>query len=167
MCKSSDKDLAGKWGDEWQLVDAEAHSDPHSTSPPGRRIAHPECGHPGDAMALFIVLIVGLVVGQTWWDWRETQRESALPQWIGGLALAGMVAAALTGVGSMGSVLYQHALSELQGPSSSAFFWPEAAFLVCGLGVIVVAIRKKSVRTLLFIAGVLAFALWLGMTLYS
>ncbi|HEV2288411.1 MAG TPA: hypothetical protein VGR81_05595 [Candidatus Acidoferrales bacterium] len=118
-------------------------------------------------MALFIVLIVGLVVGQTWWDWRETQRKSALPQWIGGLALAGMVAAVVTGLGSMGSVLYQHALSELQGPSSSAFFWPEAGFLVCGLAVVVIATRKKSVRTLLFVAAILALALWLGMTLYS
>ncbi|MFZ0212220.1 MAG: hypothetical protein WBE20_01455 [Candidatus Acidiferrales bacterium] len=118
-------------------------------------------------MALFIVLIVALVVGQTWWDWREAQRKSALPQWIGGLALAGMVAAALTGVGSMSSVLYQHTLSELQGASASALFWPEAGFLICGLAVIVAAVRKKSIRALLLVAGVLVFALWLGVALYS
>ena len=47
-------------------------------------------------MALFAIFIVALVVGLAWWDWREIERESGLPKWIGSLALAGIVAASLT-----------------------------------------------------------------------
>ena len=113
-------------------------------------------------MALFIVLIVALVVGLTWWDWREVQRQEALPDWAAGAALAGMLGAALTGVTSMGSILYQRSLGELQTGLGSGMFWPELAFLAVCLGVILLAVRKKSARALLLLAGILAFALWLG-----
>ncbi|MGB7023978.1 MAG: hypothetical protein WBD73_09285 [Candidatus Acidiferrales bacterium] len=118
-------------------------------------------------MALFVVLIVALVIGQTLWDWRDTKRGSAPPYWVGGLALAGLLAATISGANSMGSVLYQHTVGELQSGSGSGMFWGEAAFLLCGLGLIVVALRKKSARTLLLVAGVLSFALWLGISLYA
>lgn len=120
-----------------------------------------------ELMALFVVLIVALVVGQTLWDWRDTKRGSAPPYWVGGLALAGLLAATLSGANSMGSVLYEHTVGELQAGSGAGMFWAEAAFLFCGLGVIVVALHKKSARTLLLVAGVLSFALWLGISLYA
>ncbi len=118
-------------------------------------------------MALFVVLIVALVIGQTFWDWRDTKRGPAPPYWVGGLALAGLLAATLSGANSMGSVLYEHTVGELQSGSGGGMFWAEAAFLLCGLGVIVAAVRKKSVRTLLLVASVLSFALWLGFSLYA
>jgi|SRR5579864_1240095 len=116
-------------------------------------------------MAFFIVLIVALVVGLTWWDWREVQRQAALPDWAAGAALAGMLGAALTGITSMGSVLYVRTVSELQTGFGSGMFWPQLLFLLFSLGVIIIAVRKKSARTLLLLAGILAFALWLGFTL--
>jgi hypothetical protein len=116
-------------------------------------------------MALFTILIVALVVGLTWWDWRDVERESGLPHWIGGLALAGLAAASLTGFSSMGSVLYAHTVSELQAGFGSPSFWPQSMFLLCGLGLIVLSVRKKSVRTLLALAGVLTFGLLLGLAL--
>lgn len=118
-------------------------------------------------MALFVILIVALIIGQTWWDWRDVQREAALPHWVGGLALAGILAASLSGATSMGSLLYQHTVGELRTGFGSSMFWVEFIFLVCGLAVIVTALRKKSARTLLLVAGVLAFAFWLGLALYS
>lgn len=118
-------------------------------------------------MALFTICIVALVVGLTWWDWRDVERESGLPQWVGGLALAGIVAASLTGFTSMGSILYAHTVSELQAGFGSASFWPEAAFLLCGLVLIVVSVRKKSMRSLFLLAGVLTFGLLLGFVLYA
>jgi hypothetical protein len=116
-------------------------------------------------MALFAIFIVALVVGLTWWDWRDIERESGLPKWIGGLALAGIVAASLTGFGSMGSILYAHTVGELQTGFGSGSFWPECVFLLCGLGVITLSVRKKSPRTLLVLAGVLTFGLMLGLAL--
>ncbi len=118
-------------------------------------------------MALFAIFIVALVVGLTWWDWRDIERESGLPQWIGGLALAGIAAASLTGFTSMGSILYAHTVSELQAGFGSPSFWPESMFLLCGLAVIIVSVRKKSVRTLLVLASVLTFGLLLGLALYA
>lgn len=116
-------------------------------------------------MAFFIVLIVALVVGLTWWDWRDVQRQQALPDWATGAALAGMVGAALIGITSMGSVLYDHSASELQTSLGSGMFLPQLIFLTIGLGVILLAVRKKSARTLLLLAGILMVALWLGFTL--
>jgi uncharacterized membrane protein len=116
-------------------------------------------------MALFIVLIVALVVGLTWWDWREVQRREALPDWAAGAALAGMLGAAFTCVTSIGSILYLRTLGDLQASLGSGTFWPQLAFLVVGLGIILLAVRKKSVRTLLLLAGILALALWLGFAL--
>lgn len=118
-------------------------------------------------MALFTILIVALVVGLTWWDWRDLQRKSGFPQWIGSLALAGIVAACFTGFTSMSSILYAHTVGELRAGFGSAAFWPEAAFLLCGLAVILAAVRKKSPRSLLLLAGVLTLALALGITLYA
>ena len=118
-------------------------------------------------MAIFVVLIVALVIGQTFWDWRDVKRGPAPPYWIGGLALAGLLAATLSGTHSMGSVLYGHTVGELQAGSGAGMFWAEVLFLLCGLGVIVAAVRKKSVRTLLLVAGVLSFALWLRISLYA
>lgn len=118
-------------------------------------------------MALFAIFIVALVVGFTWWDWRDLQRKSGFPQWVGSLALAGIVAACMTGFTSMSSILYAHTVGELQAGFGSSAFWPEAAFLFCGLGVIVAATRKKSIRTLLLLAAVLIVGLVLGIALYS
>lgn len=119
-------------------------------------------------MAVFVVLILALVIGQTWWDWRDVQRTSRLPQWASGLAVAGMVASALAGAtSSMGAMFYQHTVSELQSGFGAGMFWAESAFLLCGMGVIVAAVRKKSVRSLLLVAGVLSFAVWLGISLYA
>jgi hypothetical protein len=118
-------------------------------------------------MALFAILIVALVVGLTWWDWRDIERESGLPQWIGGLALAGIAAASLTGFTSMGSILYAHTVGELQAGFGSPSFWPQCVFLLCGLGVIILSVRKKSMRTLMLLAGVLTFGLVLGLALLA
>jgi len=118
-------------------------------------------------MALFAIFIVALVVGFTWWDWRDVQRKSALPKWTGSLALAGTVAACVTGFTSMSSVLYVHTVGELRAGFGSAAFWPEAAFLLCGLSVVLLAVRKKSARTLLLLAAVLTFGIVLGITLYA
>ena len=116
-------------------------------------------------MALFILLIVALVAGLTWWDWREVQRREALPDWANGAALAGMVGAALMGITSMGSALYARTVGELRTGLGFGMFLPQLVFLAIGLGVILLAVRKKSARTLLLLAGILIVALWLGITL--
>ncbi len=116
-------------------------------------------------MALFILLIVAVVIGQTWLDWRDTQRQIAIPHWASGLALAGVVAASMTTATSMASFIYQDTVGEWASGFGSSFFWPQLGFLLCAMGVIVLAVRKKRVRMLLFLTGLLTAAFWLGMAL--
>ena len=46
-----------------------------------------------DAVALFVLILVGVVVGQTWLDWRDSLKKWRIPDWAKGTGLAGVVAA--------------------------------------------------------------------------
>ncbi len=118
-------------------------------------------------MALFIILIVAVVIGQTWLDWRDAQRQITIPHWASGLALAGVVGASMTTATSMASFVYQDTIGEWASGFGSSLFWPQLGFLLCAMGVIVVAVRKKRMRILLFLAALLTAGLWLGMVLFT
>jgi hypothetical protein len=49
-------------------------------------------------MALFVIVVMGIIVTQTWLDWRHTQKVWMIPAWAKGVALAGVVAVSLTAV---------------------------------------------------------------------
>ena len=116
-------------------------------------------------MALFVLVVVGLVIAQTWFDWRDAKRSWVVPEWAKGMALAGAIAASLTTATSYASSW----LVESSGHSGSVFnerlFWPELGFLLCGMAVIVVAVRKKRLRLMLILTAVLTVAFWIGMTM--
>ncbi len=119
-------------------------------------------------MALFVLVLVGLVVGQTWLDWRETRKDWIIPEWAKGLALAGVVAISLTAVTSFASEWLQDDAGQWTSGFGSRFFWAELVFLFVVLGMIVVAARKKHLRWLLIVASVItAAAFWFGMSLFS
>jgi hypothetical protein len=117
-------------------------------------------------VALFVMLIVGVVVVQTWLDWRDARKEWVLPNWAKGLALAGALGALLTAVTSSASFLMQDAAGEWSG-FGSRLFWPELGFLLCALAVILFAVRKKRMRVLLVLSALLIVAFWLGMVFSS
>jgi hypothetical protein len=48
---------------------------------------------------------------------------------------------------------------------NARLFWPELGFLLCGMAVIVVAVRKKRLRLMLILTAVLTAAFWIGMTM--
>lgn len=114
-------------------------------------------------MALFVLAIVGVVVGLTWLDWRDTAKTWVVPDWAKGLALAGVVAVTLTALTAFASSWIQDGASQWDGGLSSHLFWPEFAFLLCSMGVIISAVRKKRLRILIVLAVVLTAAFWLGM----
>lgn len=119
-------------------------------------------------MALFVLVLVGLVVAQTWADWREARKDWAIPEWAKGMALAGVVAVSLTAATSFATVWLQDDAGQWTGGLGSRFFWLELAFLLCVLGIIVFAARKKRLRIMLVVTGIVAAAaFWLGMTLFS
>jgi hypothetical protein len=120
-------------------------------------------------VALFVLLIVGVVVAQTWLDWRDTKKTWVVPDWAQGLALAGVVGAVITAGVSFASFWMQQGPG--QGASALGFgsrlFWPEAGFLLCALGVVVAAARRKRLKLLLVLSGLLLGAFWLGFVITS
>jgi hypothetical protein len=115
-------------------------------------------------VALFVVLVVGVVVAQTWMDWRDAKRNFVIPEWAKGVALAGIVGVGLTTAMSFASVWLQDASGQWAG-AGSRLFWPELGLLVCAMGIIVAAIQKKRMRLMLLLMGLLVEAFWLGLTL--
>lgn len=116
-------------------------------------------------MALFVLVVAALVVAQTWLDWRDAKKGWVVPEWAKGLALAGAVAASLTAATSFASFWLEDPSNASSGTFNSAMFWPELGFLLCAMGVIIVAVRKKRLRLMLLLTGVLTAAFWIGMSL--
>jgi len=118
-------------------------------------------------VALFVVVIVGLVVAQTWLDWRDARKNWIVPEWVKGLALAGVVAVSLTVATSFASVWLQGAAGQLTNGGGSGLFWPQLGFLLCAMGIIIATLRKKRLRLMLILTTLLTLAFWLGMSLSS
>ena len=116
-------------------------------------------------MALFVVVVVGLVVAQTWFDWRDAKKGWVLPEWAQGMALAGAVAASLTAASSFASYWLQDSAGSSRSLFNAQTFWPELGFLLCSMAVIIIAIRKKRLRLMMILTGVLIAAFWIGMTI--
>lgn len=117
-------------------------------------------------MALFVLFIVGVVVMQTWLDWRNARKDWVLPDWAKGLALAGALGALLTAVTASASFLMQDAAGEWGG-GRSGLFWPELGFLLCAMAIVIFAVRRKRMRVLLALSALLIAAFWLGMLFSS
>ena len=118
-------------------------------------------------MALFVVVVVGLVVAQTWLDWRDARKSWVVPEWVKGTALAGVVAVSLTAATSFASVWLQDSAGQWTSGIGSGLIWPQLGFLLCAMGLIVATLRKKRLRLMLVLTTLLTLAFWLGMTLSS
>ena len=118
-------------------------------------------------MALFVIAVVALVVAQTWLDWRDARKSWVVPEWVKGLALAGVVGVSLTAATSFASVWMQDSAGQWTTGMGSGLFWPQMGFLLCAMGIIIATLRKKCLRLMLILTALLTFAFWLGMTLSS
>jgi hypothetical protein len=134
----------------------------------GRGIAISVLSSCGGYVALFVLILVGLVVALTWTDWRDARKDRMMPEWAKGMALAGAVAVSLTAATSFASVWLQDDAGQWTGGFGSRFFWLESLFLLGVLGLIVAAARKKRLRLMLAVTGIFAAAaFWLGVILFS
>ena len=116
-------------------------------------------------VAFFALLVVGVVVAETWLDLRDTQKHSMISDWAKGLALAGVLTVSLTAAASFASAWLEDAAGQWSGGFRSLFFWPELGFLLCAAGGIALTAREKRLGPLLILAGVLIAAFWVGMML--
>lgn len=118
-------------------------------------------------MALFVLLIVGVVVAQTWMDWRDTKKDWKVPQWAQGLALAGVVAICMTEATSFASVWMRDSAGQWSAGIESRLIAPEVGFLLCAMGIIIASVRKKKLRMMVVMTGILMALFWLGIKLTS
>jgi hypothetical protein len=115
-------------------------------------------------VALFVLVVIGIVVAQTWLDWRDTRRGWVLPEWAKGLALAAVVAISLTSATSFASSWLEGESGNWSTDLSSRRTWFELGFVVCSMGMIVLGARKKRLRVPLLMAGIAAAVIcWMGM----
>ncbi len=116
-------------------------------------------------MALFVIVVIGLVVAQTWRDWRDTKRNWVVPDWAKGLALAAVAAISLTSATSFASSVLAGEAGNWTADLSSRQAWFEMGFVVCTMGLIVLGAHKKRLRLAIFMAGIAAAIIcWVGMT---
>jgi hypothetical protein len=116
-------------------------------------------------VALFVLILVGLVVGQTWVDWRDSKRAWVVPDWAKGMALGGVIAVSLAAATSFASIWLRDEGGQWTGGFGSRIFFLDAGFLLAMMGVIVFAARRKWLRLILLLASMLVAALCLGMAL--
>jgi hypothetical protein len=119
----------------------------------------------GGGVALFVLVVLGLVVSQTWLDWRETERNWVVPDWAKGLALAAVAAISLASATSFASSWLLGETDTWSSELTSRRLWFQLGFVVCTMGLIVVGAHKKRLRLALFMAGIAAAIIcWVGMT---
>lgn len=118
-------------------------------------------------MALFVMAVVGLVVAQTWLDWRDARKDFVVPEWAKGIALAGFVGACLTAATSFASTWLEDSAGQWSSSLPGRLFWPELGFLLCAMGIIIAAVRKKRLRLMLLLTALLIEIFWLGATFWS
>jgi uncharacterized membrane protein len=115
-------------------------------------------------VALFVLLVVGAVVAQTWLDWRDTRKGSLIPDWARGMALASVLAISLTLAASYASALIEGS-DHLSSGVGSRLFWPDIGFLVCTMGFVIAAARNKRSRWMFVASAIVVGAFWLGLSI--
>ena len=118
-------------------------------------------------MGLFVLIIVGVVVAQTWLDWRKSTSARVLPEWAKGIALGGVFAVSIAAMTSFATGWMQDPAAQLPTAMESRAFWPEAGLLTLVAGAIVLVARKKRMGWILLLAGLVVGAFWIGMSFGS
>jgi len=119
----------------------------------------------GEGVALFVLILVGIVVAQTWFDWGDAKKVWSVPDWGKGIALGGLIAVSLAASSDFASVWIQGEAGDLTGGFGSARLWLELICFLSMVGIFVYGIRKKRLRLTMLLGGVLIAAMVLGMAL--
>lgn len=114
-------------------------------------------------LGLFVLIIVGLVVAQTWYDWRKNSKELALPEWAKGVALGGVLAICLAALTSYAIGWMQESAMQSASPTASWRLWPELALLAVSGSAIFLMTRKRRWHWLMLLVGMVFAAFCIGM----
>src|SRR5579863_5128581 len=84
----------------------------------------------GGRVAVFVLILVAVVVAQTWFDWRDTKRVRVIPEWAKGVALGGLLAVSLAAATSVAAVWLREDAGQWSGALNSRLIWPEVVFVI-------------------------------------
>lgn len=112
-------------------------------------------------MALFVLLIVGVVIALTWVDWRDAHKQALIPEWAKGAAFGSVLAISLALASSYASAWIEGTV-HFATDTGSRMLWPEIGFLLVTMGFGVAAVRSKRFRWMFVAAGILVGVLWIG-----
>ena len=116
-------------------------------------------------MALLVLILVGIVVIQTWFDWGDAKKGWSVPDWGKGIALGGLMAVSLAASSAFASVWIRQEAGDWRGGFGSSRFWLELVCSLAMLGILVYGIRKKRLRLTMLLGCALIAAMVLGMVL--
>ena len=116
-------------------------------------------------MALFVLILVAIVVAQTWFDWGDTKKGWSVPDWGKGLALGGLIAVSLAASSAFASVWMREEAGDWTAGFSSPRFWLELSCFLAMVGIGAYGIRKKRLRLTMLVGCALIAAMVLGMAL--
>ena len=118
-------------------------------------------------MGLFILIIVGIVVAQTWHDWKKNSMDWVLPEWAKGVALGGVFAITIAALTSYATAWIQDPPTQLGGMLESHAFWPQVGLVGISVAIVILMTRKRRLPWMLLLAGMILAAFWVGMVLGS
>jgi hypothetical protein len=118
-------------------------------------------------LGLFVLIIIGTVVAQTWYDWRKNSKDWVLPEWVRGVALGGVLAVSTAGLSSFAAGWMQDPHPQLGGMLESRALWPQVCLFAVSASVILLMARKRRLPWLFLLAGMVLAAFWIGTVLGS
>lgn len=116
-------------------------------------------------LGLFILIIVSVVVAQTWHDWRKSSKDWILPEWARGVALGGVLAISLAAATSFASAWIQDPATQWSDALESSVFWPQVGLVAVAGTVIFLMARKRRLPWMLLLAGLVLGAFWIGIAI--
>lgn len=118
-------------------------------------------------MGLLVLVIIGIVVAQTWYDWRKNSKDWVLPEWVRGVALGGVLAVSTAGLSSFAAGWIGEPHAQLGGMLTSHTLWPQVGLVAVSATVILLMARQRRLPWLLLLAGMVLAAFWIGTVLGS
>lgn len=119
-------------------------------------------------MALFVLIIVAIVVYQTWKDWSLLSKNWVIPDWVRGIALGGMLAISIAAVSSYATAWIEDPAARFgDNAISSHMLWAQIGLVAISGTVILLMARKKRLPWMILLAGMVLAAFWVGAVLGS
>lgn len=117
-------------------------------------------------LGFFVLFIVGVVVAQTWHDWKRNSKDWVLPEWMRGIALGGVIAVSIAAASSfaMGWITEPAGQS---GNFLNSSMLPEMGLVVISATTILLLARKRRMPWLILLGGMVLAAFWVGIVIGS